>query len=216
EMEELSNTDPALRAMKMMGDTLDYPTAIDDYLASNYPDLTIDEVELDADGNFVVTLSDYTELRFDADGVFIEIVSADEEDEDGDDEAEDEEDDDEEVTEWPMAIDDYVANNYPDAAIDEVELNADGTYEVELDDDTELLFDADGNFLEVIIEDEDENEEDEDDNEVTEWPASIDEYVAANHPDATIEEVEFEDDIYEVELDDDTELEFDADGNFIG
>lgn len=204
EMEELNNTDLVLRAM--MGDTIDYPTAIDDYIASNYPDLTIDEVELEEDGNFVVTLSDDTELRFDADGVFIEILpTEDEEEEDG----EEDEEDGEEVTEWPVAIDDYVANNYPDAEIDEVELNGDGTYEVELDNDTELLFDADGNFLEVIME-EDEDEA------VTEWPTAIDEYVAANHPDTIIEEVELKDGIYEVELSDGTELEFDADGNFIG
>jgi hypothetical protein len=137
------------------------------------------------------------------------------------------------VTEYPAAIDDYVAANHPEATISEVVLEDDGTYEVTLDDGTELYFDAEGNHFEEMeddgeeedshedcddeYEDDDEEEDsDEMDEYVTDYPSAIDDYVAANHPNATNVKVELEDDgTYEVELDDDTEIVFDADGNFV-
>ena len=186
-------------------DTLvtDYPTAIDEYITQNFPGATVDEVELEEDGTYGVELDNGIELIFDANGNFLEEEMEDEEGEDEDNY----------VTDYPAAIDEYVAQNYPDASIEEVELEDDGTYEVELDNDVELIFDADGNFLEEEMEDEEGEDED---NYVTDYPAAIDEYVAQNYPDATIEEVELEDDgTYEVELDNDIELIFDADGNFL-
>ncbi|MDG2451087.1 MAG: PepSY-like domain-containing protein [Saprospiraceae bacterium] len=121
------------------------------------------------------------------------------------------------VTDYPSAIDDYVAANHPGASISEVTIDDDGEFEVYLDDMTELHFDIDGNFIEEDEEDDDSEDEDFDEDEsVTDYPSAKDDYVAANHPDASIVEVELEDDgSYEVELDDDTEIVFDADGNFV-
>ena len=186
----------------------DYPNSIDDYITQNYPDTTIEEVELEDDGTYEVELLDGTELIFDVDGNFL-AEDKDDESEDGD-----EMDEDNYVTDYPTAIDDYVAQNHPDATVEEVELDDDGTFEVELSDGTELIFDADGNFLEEDKDDEDEMDED---NYVTDYPSAIDDYVAQNHPNTTIETVELNDDgSYSVELSDGTELLFDADGNFIG
>ena len=194
---------------------LDYPVAIDEYVTQNYPDATIEEVTLLDDGNYEALLTTGTELLFDATGLFIEEVV---EDEMGDGEEEEEED--MEVTEYPAAIDEYVALNYPDAMIDGVELEEDGSYEVELDNEVELLFDADGNFLEEEIEEEEEEEEESETdmaNYVTEYPAAIDEYIGLNHPDTTLDGVLLkEDGTYEAELADGTSWLFDADGNFLG
>lgn len=54
------------------------------------------------------------------------------------------------VADLPSAITDYVADNYPDDAIEEAELEDDcqeDYYEIELDSDEELYFAADGSFL---------------------------------------------------------------------
>lgn len=145
EVEEDDEMEYAADSLMMTNAVLnvDYPALIDDYLADNFPNLSVDEVEKLTDGNFEVELSDGTTLIFDAMGQFIEEEEY-EEDEDEDDE----EDDEEVVTEYPDAIDNYLNEFYPDAIISEVELNADGTYEVELEDGTELTFDEDGNFIE--------------------------------------------------------------------
>ena len=61
----------------------------------------------------------------------------------------DDEDDDEEYitpSDLPQAILDYIAQNYPNATIDEAELE-DGEYEIELDNGVELCFELQGNFL---------------------------------------------------------------------
>lgn len=203
EMAQLAQSD--LRTSNfMLGDSVvtEYPLAITEYVSQNYPATTIEEVALLEDGTYEVDLADGLELLFDASGQFIEEIME-----------EEEEEDEMEVTDYPASIDDYIRLNYPDAVIDEVELEDDGSYEVELDNDVELLFDADGNFLEEEIE---EDDEDEDYMEVTDYPASIDDYIGLNYPGATIDEIELEDDgSYEVELDNDVELLFDADGNFL-
>ena len=186
-------------------ETSDYPAAIDTYIAANYPNATIDEVELE-DGNYEVELSDGTELLFDKDGNFIKVL-------DDDEEEEEEEEEGTEVTDYPAAIDTYVGTNYPNSSIEEVLLMDDGTYIVELDDDTELRFDADGNFIEVV---EDDDEEEEEGEEVTDYPMMIDDYLNTNYPNDTIDEVRLLDDgNYIVELESDIVILFDANGNFI-
>lgn len=178
-------------------DTLvtEYPTLIDEYLATNYPDAELLGVSTDGI-EYEVELANGTTLVFDLDGNLLkeELPEMTEEEE---------EDTDSLVIEWPAAIDDYVLLNYPNDTILEVYYE-DGEYEVELSSDIELLFDLDGNFLEA-----------EENTEVSEWPAAIDEYLALNYPDAQIDKVELEDEEYEVELDSGTELLFDLDGNFL-
>ena len=114
----------------------EWPATIDEYIGLYYPSDTINEVEFE-EGEYEVTLLSGIYLIFDIDGNFLE-------------EAIDEEEEDNEVTEWPTAIDDYLALNYPDATIKKVELEAE-EYEVELDDGLELIFDMDGNFLKEDI-----------------------------------------------------------------
>jgi len=178
-------------------DTLvtEYPLLIDEYLATNYPDSEL--LGVSTDGNeYEVELADGTKLIFDVDGNFLEEELPEMTEEE-------EEETDSLITEWPTGIDEYVLLNYPNDTILEVYYE-EGEYEVELSSDIELIFDVDGNFLEEEVS-----------NEVSEWPTAIDEYVALNYPDAQIDTVELEDEEYEVELDDGTELLFDLDGNFL-
>ena len=179
-------------------DTLvtDYPLLIDEYLAANYPNTEL--LGVTTDGNeYEAELAGGITLVFDLTGNFLmeELPELEEEDTDSI------------ITEWPAAIDDYIALNYPSDTIAEVEFE-DGEYEIELLSGIELIFDLDGNFLaEELADNEDE--------ELTEWPVAIDDYIALNYPDAQIEEIELDNDEYEVELDNGIELLFDIDGNFL-
>ena len=56
------------------------------------------------------------------------------------------------TTNLPEAILDYLNTNYPNIGIDEVEIE-DGMYEIELNNDLELYFDLNGNFLSVEYDD---------------------------------------------------------------
>lgn len=178
-------------------DTLvtDYPLLIDEYLTANYPNVellgvTTDGVEYEAE------LAGGITLVFDLSGNFLmeELPEMEEEDADSI------------ITEWPAAIDDYISLNYPSDTINEVEFEG-GEYEIALLSGIELIFDLDGNFLEEVMEEEN--------NEVTQWPTAIDDYLTLNYPDAMVEKVELEADEYEVELDNGIELIFDLDGNFL-
>jgi predicted heme/steroid binding protein len=75
-------------------------------------------------------------------------------DDDDHDDYDDDHDDDMYVstTNLPQAILDYLNTNYPNIGIDEVEIE-DGMYEIELDNDLELYFDLNGNFLSVEYDD---------------------------------------------------------------
>ncbi len=177
-------------------DTLvtDYPLLIDEYLAANYPNTELLGVTTDGK-EYEAELAGGITLIFNLDGNFLmeELPELEAEDTDSI------------ITEWPAAIDEYIALNYPNDTIGEVEFE-DGEYEIELLSGIELIFDLDGNFL---------AEELDNDEELTEWPAAIDEYIASNYPDAQIEEIELNNKEYEVELDNGVELLFDLDGNFL-
>ncbi len=53
----------------------DLPVSILEFVAREFPDLTIDEAEEEDNGNFEVELSDGTELIFDADGTFWALMT---------------------------------------------------------------------------------------------------------------------------------------------
>lgn len=177
-------------------DTLvtDYPLLVDEYLAANYPNTELLGVTTDGK-EYEAELAGGITLVFDLTGNFLMEELPDMEKEDTDSI----------ITEWPAAIDDYIALNYPSDTIEEVEFE-DGEYEIELLSGIELIFDLTGNFL---------TEELDDEEELTSWPVAIDEYLALNYPDALIEEIELDDDEYEVELDNRVELLFDINGNFL-
>jgi len=116
------------------------PQTILDYLAANYPNVGIDEAELDDDG-YEIELENGVELYFDLDGNFLGS--------DDDDEDEGSEDDDDDLIpadELPQAILDYLTENYPDATIVKAEKD-DDKIEVKLSNGVELYFDLEGNFL---------------------------------------------------------------------
>lgn len=186
----------------------DLPQIILDYVATNYPDATIDEAGKDPDnGDFIVILDNDLILIFDKDGVFLEVWE--------DDEDEDWEEID--IANLPQAILDYVAANYPTATIDDADVNTeDGSFAIFLDTDLVLIFDRDGNFLEAMNED-DFDEDDLDEIDPADLPQAVKDYIAANHASATIEEagIDPEDGTIYVLLDSDLVLVFDANGNYL-
>ena len=186
--------------------TSSLPQNILDYITSTYPGVTIREAEVEDNNNFEVYLSNGLELVFDQDGNFLGI------DEDSDDDFGDEH---LTVSEIPQNILDFIEDNFPGAVIDEAEKENNGNYEIELENDVELIFSSSEEFLGQA---EDENEDDFDDDEIApgDLPQNILDYLSENYPDNVIIEAEIEDDgEYEVTLDNGVELEFDADGNFI-
>jgi hypothetical protein len=199
----------------------DLPQPILDYVAENYPDLTIVKSEVEDNGHFEVKLSDRTELIFDADGVFLGV-----DDDNGDhDNYGDEYLD---IATLLPAILEYIDTNYPDAIIKEASMENNGQIEVTLRDKTVLIFDANGEFLGVGV---DENDQDGDGE--YEWgdgdhhddgenidPAELPEpalaYLEETYPDLTIIHAELEHEgKFEVTLSNGMEVYFDADGNFI-
>lgn len=182
------------------------PQAILDYVTTNYPDKTITEVELEGDGNYEVELNDGMELIFNTTGEFLGI------DEDADDDFGDR---DIAASELPQNIIDFLDEYYSGATVEEAEIENNGNYEIELDNDVEVIFDANGNFLGQA---EDENGYDDSDDEdiaIAELPQTIRDYVSTNYPDNTIVEAEREDDGFEVTLNNGVELKFDVDGRFL-
>ncbi len=130
----------------------DLPVAAQDYIADNYPDLTIVYVTVKPLGAFGVKLSDGQVLLFDATGEFVRecgkpagpggpmgpggghpcaCMHGDTV----------------EISVLPAAVTDYITVNYPDETIQTAVLKASGKFAVELSEGTVLLFDADGNYL---------------------------------------------------------------------
>ncbi len=115
----------------------------------------------------------------------------------------------------PQAILDYITTNYPNNTIWKAEIEDNNNYEVELNDETELVFDQQGNFLGI----DDDDDDDFGDEEIApaDLPLEIREFISTYFPGTTVEEAERENNgNYEVELSNDVELIFDADGNFLG
>lgn len=119
----------------------------------------------------------------------------------------------------PQIVLDYISINHPNVELDEVsELEHDGIihYGIELEDETHILLDVDGNLIAQGIENEMEIE-------VDSLPSIITDYITTNYPNAEIEEAEQEDKYgntyieIEIELNDDDEISliFDIDGNFL-
>ncbi|WP_026837389.1 PepSY-like domain-containing protein [Gillisia sp. JM1] len=176
------------------------------YVTTNYPNLTIVEAEEEDNQNIEITLSDGNELIFDSAGNFL-----------GEDNDEDDDfgDHDVNISDLPQNIKDFITTNYPGISIEEAEIENNGNFEIELENDIELIFDADGNFL-GVAHDENDHDKDETDINPSDLPDSIKNYLNEYYPDNTIIEAEIEEDgSYEVTLNNGLELEFDADGNFV-
>ena len=148
----------------------DLSQAILDYVAANYPEETITSASLEDNGNYEVNLSNHLELYFDANGNFL-FADGHGHGHDDDEDGPGNDDDDIDPTTLAQNILDYIAANYPGLTIDHAHAE-DGGFEVELSDGTELLFDADGNFLSVEVDDDEDgpgngggNNDDDDDDE---------------------------------------------------
>lgn len=115
--------------------------------------------------------------------------------------------------ELPQTASDFIGEHFADAPITKAEKNnswynfdKNEMYEVELSNGTKLDFNKDGEITEV------------DGTEAVPQgiiPENIFNYVEENYQDANILSWEMNDDEQEVKLSDGTELEFDAEGNFI-
>lgn len=115
----------------------------------------------------------------------------------------------------PQAILDYISSNYPENTITEAEREDNNSYEVELNNGIELIFDQEGNFL--GIDDDDENDFGDKEISVGDLPAAIRDFISTYFPGTNIEEAEKENNgNFEIELSNDVEIIFDADGNFLG
>jgi len=133
---------------------LDYntvPESIRNYVATNYTWATVERTKED-DGWIEVELTNGTDLIFETDWSFREIEKKHwkkkgkwkhkHHDFDRDK-------DDINLDDIPQNIKDYVSTNYSWLTIEEAEKEEDGSIEVELSDDTELIFNADGTFKEI-------------------------------------------------------------------
>lgn len=192
----------------------DLPQSVADYLTANYAGIGIEEAWQTDRGQTVILLENDIVLIFDSSGELLFAFDiGDYIDDDGDEDDDWEEID---VATLPQAIKDYVTANYPDASIEEADKSLEtGEYLVFLDNELELLFDKDGNFLEVLEDDDDH--EDWREIELSTIPQAILDYIAANYATATIEEagVNEEDGSFAILLDTDIVLLFDKDGNFL-
>ncbi|RMG64291.1 MAG: hypothetical protein D6722_16975, partial [Bacteroidetes bacterium] len=93
-------------------------------------------------------------------------------------------------------------------------------YGVELDNGMELFFDLQGTFLGTGSTYDCDGDDDDYIDPAT-LPSAVLTYISTNYPNANIYEAEIEDDcedddVYRVELDNDVELYFDLQGNFLG
>jgi hypothetical protein len=182
--------------------------AILNYITINYQGLTIIKAELEDNKNIEITLSDGTELIFDTQGNFL-----------GEDNDEDDDFGDRHVniSDLPKSITDFIAEYFPGISIEEAEIENNGNYEIELENDVELIFDSNGNFLGIASDENDEDQDkDESDIDPADLPQIIKDYLNENYPNNIIIEAEVEKDgSYEVTLNNGVELEFDSNGNFV-
>lgn len=179
------------------------PQPIVDYVAQNYPNGVIVTIERD-DNGYEIELRDGTELKFDND---LNFVGGDNDDWD----------DDREVV---ISFENLPANAqaFLNGKVAEndilriIEKTNDGktSYVVKIRGGLEVEFNTLGEWIEIDAEDNVAIPD-------AFVPEAILSYVEANNPNAVIENIEYkENNRYEVELDNDIELYFDAEYNFIG
>lgn len=176
--------------------TADLPARITNHISTSYPSTTILAAGKNASFGYAVWLSNGWDLYYDTNGQF--VFKTDDDDDDDVPVA---------IGSLPAAITQYVAANYPGATIVWAEWD-DDEFEVYLDNGVELYFDRNGNFKGA----------DRDDVPVdpAALPTAIQDYIAQNHPGATVLRAERDNRKYEIYLSNGFELYFDLNGNFIG
>lgn len=142
----------------------DLPQEVLDYLETEFPGMTIDEVSIDVEYGlefFEVELYDDLEAYFSIDGVFVcsENSDGNDDDDSGNDDDDDDgngddDDDDNQVDNLPAGINEFISSNYPGYEIDDADneefCENTNILEVEIEmgsHEIDLYFDMDGNFL---------------------------------------------------------------------
>ncbi|MEI5984117.1 MULTISPECIES: PepSY-like domain-containing protein [Sphingobacterium] len=115
--------------------------------------------------------------------------------------------------EIPDAAKKFIEQHFGTTAISKTEkkgvADADGTlYEVKLADGTELDFDADGNWMEISVEDQKNVP-------LSAIPTAIQDYLKTNHGNVAVHMIDKEPTGYELELANDVDLYFDLNGKFV-
>lgn len=206
-------------------DIAQLPQAITDYVAKNYAGTSIVEAiqvpNIAGNTYTLVVLSTDQVLTFDAANNFLGTLDGDDLDDDDDDDHCIE--DSIAVSALPQAVRDYVVANYAGQTITEAYKKTlqDGSilYLTELSNGVELIFDANGKFIEEH-KDDDDNDGTSQNITVTDLPQAAQDYLKTNYANNTVVEAEKETSAtgvvsYEVELNDGTEVVFDATGNFV-
>lgn len=123
------------------------------------------------------------------------------------------------VTEWPTTLRSYVTTEFTGFSISTIQSYKDAQGSefllATMDNQGILLFDGSSAFIcgdesysLASGDDEDINYED--------LPQAIKDYITENYPSTSVDEAEFEDGKYEIELKDGTEICFDQLGDFLG
>jgi hypothetical protein len=183
------------------------PAAILKYVQDNYPsNVYIKEIDTERFG-YEIELSNHVDLYFDLNGNFIS------QDQDADND-----DDNDEATiayaDLPQNVRTLIETHFPGNQAIYVSKNTGSNkdkavYEVKLNNRFELDFDVDGNWTDI-----EGNQRQVPDALI---PQAILSYVQANYPSPLfIEGIDKESFGYQVEISNDTDLKFNADGNFIG
>ena len=115
----------------------------------------------------------------------------------------------------PQAVLDYIVATYPNALILKAEVEDNGNFEVLMNNDKELIFDSEGNF--VGVDDDGDDKFGDEEYPVANLPQNILSFVSTNFPSASIIKAEKENNgNFELKLSDGVEIIFDADGEFLG
>ncbi len=172
------------------------PASIVEYVTTNYPDQAIVEINKEPYG-YEVGLSNAVELEFNADGEFIRV-----------------DDNDDDITisydKLPAVSRSFIESHFPGVKTVLIERD-NASYDVRLGNGVEIDFNLNGEWDNVDGKNQALSE-----SILSLIPASITEYVTANYPGQVIVEINKELYGYEIELLNDVELKFNADGGFIG
>lgn len=116
----------------------DLPAKASTFVSENFSNATVSHVKKEKEGwsgkEYTVYLADGTEIEFDKSGNWTKVEGA--------------QNNPIPTGFIPKSIVDYVAEKYPNTAINGIEKNK-NSFDVELTNDLELVFDVNGNFLRI-------------------------------------------------------------------
>lgn len=169
------------------------PRPIASYVAVNYPQRGVNEIKKEEYGFKVeLTGNPDVDLKFDINGNFItnnnkdQIIAYDK---------------------LPQKAKDFIATHFPNLITKEVK--SDGvSYEVEFTNNVEIEFNKDGEWLDIDVDNTTMPK-----SVIGLLPQAINDYLSANHPTTSIEQIKKRASLFEIELKNDTKLIFSTDGD---